>query len=330
MLKLQQLAHALALNRLGNFHRAAKALHLSQPALSRSIRSLEDSMGVPLFERHGAQVKPTVYGEAVLRRAQKIVEQSAELERDILLLQGLEAGGLAIAMGAFAAELSGSRAVGEVLRLHPSIRCQVRLRSWREVTDLVVTRAVDVGLAEISTVISSEDLRVEPIGQHEMVLYCRPGHPLLDRSGLTRRDLDEFPQALIRVPPRGASRVPGRGFRDAELGDQTAHVEVDDLTTARTIVLESDALSTATALQLEPWLRSGQLQVLPFRANWLRLNYGFITLRDRMLSPAAELFMRLVRQIEADVAARNRELTDELVPLRTLDSRGGAGGGEVT
>jgi len=330
MLKLQQLAHALALSRLGNFHRAAKALHLSQPALSRSIRSLEESLGVQLFERHGSQVKPTLFGAALLRHAETILEQSDELERDIRLLQGLEAGGLAVAMGAFAAELSGSRAVGEVLRLHPSIRCQVRLRSWREVTDLVATRAVDVGLAEISTMIGSEDLRVEPVGQHEMVLYCRPHHPLLDRIGLTRRDLDEFPQALIRVPPRGANRVPGKGFRDAELGDQVPHIEVDDLTAARIIVLESDALSVATALQLEPWLRGGQLRVLPFRANWLRLNYGFITLRDRMLSPAAELFMRLVRQIEADVAARNRELTEELLPLRTLDSRGSAGGGAVT
>lgn len=314
MLKLQQLAHALALNRLGNFHRAAKALHLSQPALSRSIRNLEDSLGVLLFERHGAQVKPTLYGEALLQRAEKILEQSDELEREILLLQGLEAGGLAVAMGAFAGELSGSRALGELLRLHPSIRCQVRLRSWREVSDLVATRAVDLGLAEISAVVGSEALRVEPVGQHELVLYCRPGHPLLDRGQLTRRDLDAFPQALLRVPPRGASRVPGKGFRDAELGDQAPHVEVEELASARNIVLASDALSAATAVQLEPWLRGGQLRVLPFRAPWLRLNYGFITLRDRMLSPAAELFMQLVRQIEADVAARNRALTDELLP----------------
>jgi DNA-binding transcriptional LysR family regulator len=329
MLKLQQLAHALALNRFGNFRRAATALHLSQPALSRSIRSLEESLGVMLFERHGAQVKPTLYGEALLRRAEKILEQSDELKREMQLLQGLEAGGLAVAMGAFAAELSGSRAVGELLRLHPSIRCQLRLTSWREVTDLVATRAVDVGLAEISTVIGSDDLRIEPLGQHEMVIYCRQGHPLLDRSPLTRCDLDAFPQALIRVPPRGANRVPGMGFRDAEHGDQVPHVELDELTTARTIVLESDALSTATAVQLEPWLRSGQLRVLPFRANWLRLNYGFISLRDRMLSPAAELFMRLVRQIEAEVAARNRELTDELLPFRELDSPGDQSG-EVT
>jgi DNA-binding transcriptional LysR family regulator len=115
--------------------------------------------------------------------------------------------------------------------------------------------------------------------------------------------------------------VPGKGFRDADLGDQAPHIEVDELASARTIVLESDALSTATAVQLEPWLRSGHLRVLPFRANWLRLNYGFITLRDRMPSPAAELFMRLVRQIEADVAARNRELTDELLSPQTLGNR---------
>lgn len=108
MLKLQQLAHALALSRLGNFHRAAKALHLSQPALSRSIRSLEHSLGVSLFDRHGAQIKPTVYGEALLRRAERMLEQSDELERDIQLLEGLKAGGLAVGMGGFAAELSGS------------------------------------------------------------------------------------------------------------------------------------------------------------------------------------------------------------------------------
>ena len=147
-----------------------------------------------------------------------------------------------------------------------------------------------------------------------MVLYCRPGHPLLDRGPLTRSDLDAFPQAMIRVPPRGANRVPGKGFQDAELGDQVAHIEVDDLATARAIVLESDAFSAAPALQIEPWLRHGEFCVLPFRANWLRLNYGFITLRDRMLSPAAELFIQLVRDIEAEVTVRNRELTDEFLP----------------
>ena len=74
----------------------------------KALDGLEHSLGVSLFDRHGAQIKPTVYGEALLRRAERILEQSDELERDIQLLEGLKAGGLAVGMGAFAAELSGS------------------------------------------------------------------------------------------------------------------------------------------------------------------------------------------------------------------------------
>ena len=106
MIKLQQLAHALALGRHGNFHRAAAAQHLSQPALSRSIQSLEEGLGVPLFDRQSAAVTPTLYGEALLRRAAVIIEEAEELEREIRLLQGIETGTFTVAMGAYASELS--------------------------------------------------------------------------------------------------------------------------------------------------------------------------------------------------------------------------------
>lgn len=89
-------------------------------------------------------------------------------------------------------------------------------------------------------------------------------------------------------------------------------VEVDDLATARAVVRGSDAFGAATPVQIEPWLRSGELAVLAYRKPWLRLEYGFIHLEDRMLSPAAEVFMALVREIEVEVAARNRELMDNL------------------
>jgi len=147
MIKLQQLAHALALGRYGNFHRAAQAQHLSQPAFSRSIRSLEEGLGVPLFDRQTTVVTPTLYGEALLKRAEIILAETDELEREIELLQGLEAGSLAVATGAYAAEISASRALGELVRQHPNLRCQIRLSSWRDVAELVSARSVDLGIA---------------------------------------------------------------------------------------------------------------------------------------------------------------------------------------
>jgi DNA-binding transcriptional LysR family regulator len=193
--------HALTLARLGNFHRAAKAQHISQPALSRSIRSLEDALGVPLFDRQGNTVTPTLYGEALLRRAELIRRESDELRREIDLLQGLEAGTFGVAMGAFAADLSGGRALGGLVRSHPNIRCQVRVMSWRGVAEMVLARSVELGLAEISEIGSVDAFQVEPVGQHELLLYCRRGHPLMGLSQVGKEDLNAFPLALIRVPP---------------------------------------------------------------------------------------------------------------------------------
>ena len=312
MIKLQQLAHALALSRHGTFHRAAQTQNLSQPAFSRSIRNLEEALGVPIFDRQTPKAAPTLYGEALLRRAEAILTETDELEREIALLQNLEAGSFAVAMGAYAAELSGSRALGELIRRHPRMHCQITLKSWRRVADLVLERVVDLGLAEISTLKADERLRIEAVGQHEMVFYCRHGHPLLARETISKADLNAFPLAMIRVPPRGADLLPGKGERDTHTGDLIPHVEVDDLATAHIIVLTSDAFSAATPLQIEPWLRSGEFGVLPWRVPGLKLDYGFISLKNRMLSPAAEQFMLFVRAIEADLTRRNHALLDEI------------------
>ena len=328
MIKLQQLAHAVALSRLGNFHRAAEAQHISQPALSRSIHSLEGALGVTLFDRQGTAVMPTLYGEALLRRAAAILDQTQELEREIALLQGLDAGYFAVAVGAYAADLSAGRAVGELIQRHPNLRCKVELSNWRRVVDLVRGRSVDLGVAEISTLDTALDLQVEAIGTHALVVYCRRGHPLLASATVSKADLDAFPLVSIRIPPRAAGLIPGKADLDEGTGDLIPHVEVDELTTARSLILGSDAFGFAAPVQIEPWLRGGDLAVLPFRPPWLKLDYGFIYLRNRLPTPAAVRFMAVVREIEADLSIRNRRLMDELFP-QSPDPGLGADGAEA-
>ncbi len=314
MIKLKQLSHALTLRRHGNFHRAAKAANISQPALSRSIRSLEDALGVQLFDRQSSVVTPTLYGEALLRRAETVFAETQELEREIMLLKGLDAGNFSVAMGIYPAELSGSQALGELIMQHPNLQCHIRLTKWREVTGLVLSRSVDLGILETSVLENIDEVLVEPLSDLEAVFFCRSGHPLLGRKKVSKSDLDNYPLAMLRVPPRIASRFPGKSSIDAITGDLIPSIEVDELSTARAVVRASDAFSVMTPLQIEPWLNSGEFKVLPFRASWLKLEYGFIRLRQRILSPATELYMQLVREIEKELANRNRELMNQLVP----------------
>ncbi len=145
-----------------------------------------------------------------------------------------------------------------------------------------------------------------------LVLYCRRGHPLLGRASLSKADLDAFPVVSIRIPPRAARIFPGKGDLDPDTGDLVPHIEVDELVTARTLVLASDAFGVAAPVQIEPWLRAGEIGVLPYRPPWLKLDYGFVYLRNRSLAPAAMRFMSLVREIEAELSVRNCSLMQQI------------------
>lgn len=311
-IKLRQLSHALALFRHGSFRRAAEAEHISQPALSRSIQSLEKSLGVQLFDRQTAEIGPTAFGEALLRRAETILTEAAELEREMLLLQGLDTGQLAVGMCLFAAELSGNQALADLLAAHPRLKIKVRQRYWGELEKLVLMREIDLGFGEIGHLMDTPDLRVEPVGRHELLFFTRPGHPILDKTSVSPADLDAYPMASTPVRASQATLMP-RNLRVEPFTDYSVSpIQLEDLRAMRAVVAGTDALGFATPVQLEPLMRSGEIAVLPFRAPWLRLDYGFFYPASRSLSPAAEAFMVEVRRIEREAAERNRRMVDEI------------------
>lgn len=312
MITLKQLRHAIAVAQYGNFHRAAEAENISQPALSRSVRALEEQLGAQLFDRQGAAVEPTLYGAALLQRAGRALVETEELQREIELLKGLETGELRVAMGVYAAEMSAGRAAGELVANHPGINCRLKLTSWKDLAPLVTSRSVDLAIGEISTLGDTPELATESIGRHRVILFCRRDHPLADRDQVSTGDLADYPTVMPRLPPRAVGLFPGRSRLDRATGDLLPSVEVDDLASARLVVSSSHAFAFATPVQIEPWLRSGEFKVLGFDAPWLQLDYGFIYLRNRMLSPAAEAYMALVRRIEGEVSERNRALMKRL------------------
>src|SRR5512139_636477 len=95
---------ALALAEHGSFVRAAAALHISQPALSRSIQGLERSFGSELFLRSSGGVVPTDVGRLYLERARDLLRMADELDREAVAHATLGAGRVAVGGGPFPAE----------------------------------------------------------------------------------------------------------------------------------------------------------------------------------------------------------------------------------
>ena len=315
MITLNQLANALALQEHCNFRRAAVARNLSQPAFSRSIKNLESSLGVILFDRQASGIKPTIYGEALLKRAKRVVAEAYEIERETLLLQKFDIGTLSIAMGVYAADISGSKAIAEMVRLHPKLHCEITVNDWRNVEDMVLDRQVDIGFAGTHHMEDNQHLQVVPIAQHDFVFYCRSGHPLLEVKSLSKSDLDGYPVVTVRIPPQMANIFPGKTYLDNKSGDLSPSIKAEDQATAKIIVAGSNAFGVATPVQIELWLDSGEFSVLDFQEPWMKVDYGFIYRRDRMLAPAAEAFMSHVQEIESDISQRNQSLIKHLLAV---------------
>ena len=311
MISNRQLAHALTLFRHGNFTRAAAESHLSQSAFSRSIRGLEKELGVMLFDRYSNSVVPTVYGKALLRRAEAIIADTEELEREIRLIQGLESGSFSVALGIYPAEVSGNQAVGKMVYDHPDLHYRISLGTWQHVNKLVLSRRVDLGFAATSIADTDEKLVTETVGEHEMLLYCRKNHPLSGCAKLSKQDLDQFPLVSIRIPGELADTIPGKSDIDYSTGHLIPSVEVDDLITAQSVVANSNGIGVAFPIQIASQLESGDFKLLGFKKPWLKPSYGFIFLRNRSISPAAEIFMKHVFEIEKDVQQKNQMLIEK-------------------
>lgn len=310
MLNNRQLLHALTLHKHGNFTRAAAEANISQSAFSRSIRNLENSLGVALFDRDANHVIPTRYGQALLDKASNIIADGVELQREIALMQGLEVGGFAVALGVYPAEVSGNRALGKMLSRHPKLNYRAFVGNWELVTEHVLSRTVDLGYVSLEDAVNDERLTIEPVSQHEMALYCRKDHPLAGCQNMSRDDLDQFPLVSIRVPGGLAAAVPGKAEIDPASGHLVPAVEIDDLSTARAVINSSNGIGAVIPLQIEAELLSGELVLLKVQRPWLMPAFGFMLLKDRAVSPAAEVFMDNVLKLENGARAKNKELLE--------------------
>lgn len=317
MIELRHLTHVLAVAEHRSFGRAAEAVHLTQPALTRSIQAAERALGVRLFDRSRSGVEPTPLGQLVVERARAVIGEIRDIEREITLRKGLESGGLALTLAPYPGALSGQRAVARMLGEHPGISCRVQVGDWLRATRDVLDGTVDLGIADLGEAAQDPRLTAEALSTRPLWFVCRPGHALLDRRNPRISDLGEFPWAGTRAPARMRGCLPdpaGRcGRWDDRTGDFIPAIETDVMSEFSVLARESDALVVCALSMVASDLESGRIVVLPYSAPWFRLNYGVIRRVGRTLPPAAEEFIRIIGEIEVELEAREAALVERFV-----------------
>jgi DNA-binding transcriptional LysR family regulator len=312
LITLARLRQVVTLAERGAFSKAAATLGISQPALTRSIQTLEAALGVRLFDRHTRGVVLTDFGRLVVSHTRALVAREEELLRDIHLLAGLEVGHLDVALGPYPSVISGYAAAGRVMAAHPRLQIALHVANWREVTKAVVEKRAELGIAELSDAVLNEQLDTEVLAKHRARLFCRHGHPLLQSAHVTLEALLEFPWANTRLPPRVAAALPREPVRagrfDELTGDFVPALETDVPMQFGQLVEGNDVIAFGVFSMVESELEAGRLAYLPTPTLELRASYGFIFHRNRSLSPAAQAFMHAMREQERICVEREARL----------------------
>src|SRR5690606_1146765 len=143
---LEDLRHFVLIAEIGNFTRAASRAHLTQPALSASIRRLESKLGARLLHRGRTGARPTAAGEALLPLARAAIAAVEAGERAVAEVEGLRVGEVRLAAGATACTYLLPEVLARYRRAHPNIRFVLRETTTDESLDALHSGQIDLAI----------------------------------------------------------------------------------------------------------------------------------------------------------------------------------------
>lgn len=168
-MEIQQLRHFLTVARHGSIGQAAESLHLSQPGLSRSIRALEEVLGLPLFERKARGVALTDHGRQLLRRAEVIVNEHDRALAEARAAGSLRSGDVRLGLHDVVDRLGAGAAIGGFLDANPAIGMSIELGGAASLIEKVARAETDIACTLLPAPTPGGELVVETL----FTLPCR-------------------------------------------------------------------------------------------------------------------------------------------------------------
>jgi DNA-binding transcriptional LysR family regulator len=285
---LVQLRHLLALAGSGSFSKSAAALHLTQPALSRSIRALEDELGLRLFDRVGKRSELTPAGRDVIERARHLVHEADELRDVARRMENTSEGVLRIGMGSGPGALLMTPLLMEAATKHPALRVEVSRGSTPLLVQSLRARTLDALVVDARAMAPAPDLSASVLREMRGAFLCRKGHPLTrTKSGVTFDALRKFPVASTPLSDEVARALVARYGPDAH-PDLLVSLRCEEIPSLVELAARSNAVLLAIRAAAPALV---ELRMKPALDTSAR--FGLVTLRGRSEPPA----LRIVRAL---------------------------------
>ncbi len=291
-MKVQHIQTLVAIADAGSLRGAAEVLGKTQPALTKSLRQVEDNLGMSLFQRSSRGVVLTAMGERVLSRARTITSEIARLDDEVAQLRGEQVGAVHVCLSPLAAIKIMPPALAHFQRSHPNIEVRLtsglfpgalrRLREGR--TDIVIGPAPPAGLAR--------EISVEPLIETPIVVITSKNSPYAKVTSLA-----ELTQAhwIMIGAPLGPGDIYRKPFVDNGLVPPKAMTTSESYFGAMSLVESLGAVCTFPLRLLDDIQKGWEIAQIPLRETIAPLQISLMTRSGHPLTPATEELANCVR-----------------------------------
>jgi len=290
---LKSLRHVVTLARHLNFTRAAKELGLSQPALTRSIQSIEAQAGTKLFDRDRGGVHLTQLGRAVVGKAIGLLEDAAEIDQMLQRFARAEIGEVDFGMAPLPARVMLPSVLSEGLSSWPELRSRVTIRGPGELIELVACGDIEFSVGPDHMLEKPAHVKATQIGIFPLSFLVRRDHPLI----LNQHDADFSSYPLVVSGLSGEPEfMPSRVQRHLI---RKPHIILDDFDILARITEQSDAIWLSSTFAAREEIREGRLTELPLEPgqDLGQFRIMMYSLERRSLSPAALILRNRFQQL---------------------------------
>lgn len=278
---------------LTSFTGAAKALRLTQAAISQRVQALEKALNAPLFERQAGRVLLTPAGRRLYHYAQRILDLYQQARRDVTGQETPVAGELFLAASSIPGEHLLPALLSAFRKKHPHIRVHAAVGDSMAVMAQVERGEVSLGLVGRKT--DNPNLEFRFLASDRMTLVVPLDHPLGKRKNVTVRQMLRYP-LILREPGSGLRHFFEKALETARfsIGDVQPAVELGSNEAIKEAVLHGDGIAILSTLAVQKEIDSGRLRRLAIKDLRCQRDMFIVHDKRRVLPLPARLFVNFL------------------------------------
>lgn len=298
---LKELRYVLAIHTYGTMAKASQHLYISQPALSKYIQNLEDTLNVELFHRNNGRLTLTFAGEQYVSAATKMLEIFEHLENELTDVQNAAKGRIRLGISTFRGPYLLPKVISKFHRQYPEVDLNVTEESAENLEQMLSRGELDIAILNIP--LSLPNLEYIPILEEEILLAIPPDHPKADlaveKEGCQYpwMDIKNFEtDSYILLKPQFKSRQITNAILNTVNFSPKSVIETGNINTAYRLAANGYGVTFIPETYVNNSSSSVKAKVFSFGHPCTKITLAVVYKKDAYMSKSCQIFLDMIKE----------------------------------